>query len=102
LFDAIELTVFSNKIFNFNKKTRAVAEKYNKPLVATSDTHFLKDLERGYALIDANQKTPEATFEAIKKRSFKNQLSPMSPLAMLEFRIKGILRKILHKCYISL
>jgi hypothetical protein len=97
LFDAIELTVFSNKIFNFNKKASAVAEKHNKPLIAVSDTHFLKDLKRGYVLIDTNQKTPEAIFEAIKKGSFENKLNPMNPLAMLEFRIKGILRKILRK-----
>lgn len=88
LFDAIEMTVFSNKTFNFNKKAAEIAEKYNKPLIANSDTHFLKDLERGYALINAPQKTIESIFEAIKKGNFQNKIDPMSPLAMLVFRIK--------------
>lgn len=89
LFDAIELTVFSNKIFNFNKKAQEVAEKYQKPLIATSDTHFLKDFSRGYALIDAPEKTPESIFAAIRKGNFQNKLNSMEIFAMAEFQIKS-------------
>ena len=91
LFDAIELTVFSNKIFNFNKKAQEVAEKYQKPLVATSDTHFLKDFNRGYALINVEVPTSrESIFAAIRKGDFQNKLNSMNLFAMAEFQIKLI------------
>jgi len=86
LFDAIELTVFSNKFFNFNKKARLIAEKYDKPLVATSDTHYLRDLNRGYIVIDAREKTVEAILQALKQKNHKNKITPMSPLDMLKFK----------------
>lgn len=92
LFDAVEMTVFSNKIFNFNKKAEKIAEKSGLPFIATSDTHFLKDMERGYALIDAAEKTPEAIFSAIKKEEFENKMNSMKPLAMLNYQIKMILK----------
>ncbi|MBU1179087.1 PHP domain-containing protein [Patescibacteria group bacterium] len=96
LFDAIELTIFSNKIFDFNKKAMAVSTKYNKPLIATSDTHQLKDANRGYALINANEKTPRAIFEAIKKRQFENKMNSMGILAMMEIKIKFILKELFY------
>ena len=89
LFDAIELTVFSNKIFNFNKKSQEVAEKYQKPLIATSDTHFLKDLKRGYSLIDSEEKTAESIFTGIRKGDFQNRLNSMDLFAMAEFQVKS-------------
>lgn len=89
LFDAIEMTVFSNKTFNFNKKAAEIAEKYNKSFIASSDTHFLNDLERGYALINAPQKTIESIFEAVKRGDFQNRMDSMNPFAMIEHNIKG-------------
>lgn len=89
LFDAIEMTVFSNKTFNFNKKGEETSKKHNKPFIASSDTHFLNDLERGYALINAPQKTIESIFEAVKRENFQNRMDSMSPLAMLKFQIKA-------------
>ncbi len=88
LFDAIELTVFSNKIFNFNKKAEITAKKYQKPLIATSDTHSLKDLNRGYALINTEMKNAESIFASIKKGNFQNNLNSMGIFAMAEIQIK--------------
>ncbi len=96
LFDAIEMTVFSNKTFNFNKKAEEVAEKYIKPFIASSDTHFLNDLERGYALINAPQKTIESVIAAIREGNFQNKIDSMSPFAMLKFQIKTGLNIILN------
>ncbi len=89
LFDAIEMSVFSNALFNFNKKAEKTAEKYDKPFIATSDTHFFKDIERGYALINAGEKTAERIFQAIRNKNFQNKMNSMSPFAMLELKIKG-------------
>ena len=94
LFDAVELSVFSNKFFNFNKKAIEMAEKYGKPLMATSDNHFIKDLGRGYILVDAKEKTAVAIFDAIKNKKFESKLTPMNLWNMLEFRVKAGLRRL--------
>lgn len=92
LFDVIEMSIFSNKIFNFNKKAAAAAQKNDKPFIATSDTHFLKDLGRGHASINAAEKSAEAVFSAIKKRDFQNKMNSMNPLIMLAYMTKAIFR----------
>ena len=102
IFDAIELTIFNNIIFNFNKKATKIAKKYNKPLVATSDTHRLKDFERGYIVVEVKNKTPEAIFGAIKRGDFENKIISMSLWGMADFRIGGILRKIFNRARKSL
>ncbi len=110
LFDAIEMSVYSNKILNFNKKAEKTAQKYGKPLIATSDTHFLPDIERGYALIEVEaptlrpesvggrgsdrsvgKKTIRAVFSAVKKGNFRNKMNSMNLLDMLIFYIKILL-----------
>jgi predicted metal-dependent phosphoesterase TrpH len=88
LYDAVELSVFSNKILNFNKKMRKLAEKYKQPIIATGDTHFLKDMDRGYAIIETKEKTPQAIFEAIRQKNFKNHSRPMGLTAMFFFIAK--------------
>jgi len=117
LFDAIELTIFSNspphqkrqslfsalhfclfwcggEIFNFNKKAKLIAKKYNKPLVATSDTHYLNMFKRGYCLIDVKNKTIADILNAIKNKKITNKVQPMRLLTMLVFRVKGLTKLI--------
>ena len=43
-FDAIELCHFHKGFFNPNRRAMKVAEKFGKPLVATSDAHQLSAL----------------------------------------------------------
>ncbi len=94
LFDAVEMTVFSNFIFNFNKPAEIAAKKYGKPFIATSDTHFLKDINRGYALINVGEKNIGEVFNAIKKGDFQNKMNSMNILTMAKYTIKGILNQI--------
>ncbi|MFC1751702.1 PHP-associated domain-containing protein, partial [Patescibacteria group bacterium] len=82
LFDAIELTVFSNRLFGFNKSATKVAKKYNKPLIATADAHTLEYLKRGYTLIESEEKTPSAIFKAIKNGHLENKTTAMSLITM--------------------
>ena len=93
LFDAIELTIFSNKLFDFNKKAELLAKKYNKPFIATSDTHYLKYLDKQYVLIEAENKTADYILTAIKNSSFKNTLGPMSLMDMSELTTNRMLKK---------
>ena len=78
LFDAIELSWYYLKWINFNKKARLIAQKYNKPFIATSDTHLLEYLNTSYALIDSKSPEIKDILEAIKKGQFKNVTSPIS------------------------
>jgi predicted metal-dependent phosphoesterase TrpH len=89
LFDAVEMTLFSNKLFNFNKKAEKTTKKYGLPFIATSDTHFINDLERGYSLVEAEEKTIEAVFSAIKNKKFQNESRSFSTWDMVKHEIKG-------------
>jgi predicted metal-dependent phosphoesterase TrpH len=78
LFDAIEHSWFYSQFFNRNKKGREIAEKYDLPFIATSDTHFFDFLNSDYAVIDAEEKTPESIFDALRKMKFINVTSQKS------------------------
>ncbi|MGM0482774.1 MAG: PHP-associated domain-containing protein [Patescibacteria group bacterium] len=76
LFDAVEHSWFYCKLINKNLPAQEFAKENNLPLVATSDTHFFDFLDTDYCLIEAESKTPEGVFNAIRKRSFKNVTRP--------------------------
>ena len=59
LFDAIEHSWFYSKLFNRNRKAKLMAIKHNKPLIATSDTHFLDVFDSSYTTIDVTETTTE-------------------------------------------
>lgn len=71
LFDALEYSWFhSVKLNRHNKKAVRAAEKYNLPLVGTSDNHLLRYFNHGYSLIDADRNIP-SVFKAIKAKKVK-------------------------------
>ncbi len=84
LFDAIEMSWFWTQKTDFNRKAKEAALKYNKPYLATSDTHSLKYLDRAYALVDAKEKETEAILEAIKNGKFKNFSLPLKKRELLK------------------
>ena len=92
LFDAIEHSWFYSKWFNRNKRGEAAAKKYNKPFIATSDTHDLKFLDRGYAIIETRSKTTPAIFDAIREKNFTNVTQPSSFPEMAGFLIRQEIR----------
>ena len=76
LFDAIEHSWFYSRWFNRNKKAARAAEKYSLPLVATSDTHFFNFMDENYTIIDVEEFTTPAIFDAIKAQRLENVTSP--------------------------
>ena len=76
IFDAIEHSWFYSKRVNLNSKAETLAKKRNLPYLATSDTHELKILTKAYAVIDAEEKTAAAVFEAIRLKNFENFSEP--------------------------
>ncbi|MBI4983367.1 PHP domain-containing protein [Candidatus Woesearchaeota archaeon] len=57
LFDAWEYSWFYLAAFNPNKRTAALAQKYHKPVIGSSDVHNLRELGRTYTLIDSKKST---------------------------------------------
>lgn len=75
LFDAIELSHFHTPWFNRNRPAISIAERFQKPLLATSDAHRLEAFGEHYSLVQAPDATPEAIFEAIRRGCVRN-ISP--------------------------
>src|SRR5437868_11365091 len=66
-FDAIELCHFHKGLFNPNRRATKVAEKFGKPLVATSDAHQLSAFGRHYTTIPRpSSLTAEAIFAQLR------------------------------------
>jgi hypothetical protein len=61
-FDAIELCHFHKGILNPNRRAEAVAKRFSKPLIATSDAHQLHAFGRHYTSIP---KPPEMDVESV-------------------------------------
>lgn len=98
LFDGIEHSWFYSKMFNRNKKGEEIAKKYNLPFIATSDTHFFKHMDKDYMVIEADEKTPQAIFAALKQHKFQNVTSPKKffrgmVIPFLLFELRDFLKK---------
>jgi len=66
LFDVIEYSWYHSKRLNGpNNKAVKMAEKYNKPVLATADNHILKYVNHTYSLV-RSEKTVESIFKAIR------------------------------------
>lgn len=76
LFDAIEISHFHTSWFDRNRPAVRAAQQFQKPLIATSDTHRLKYFGDHYSLVQAPQNaTPEVIFDAIRAGCIR----PVSP-----------------------
>jgi len=80
-FDAIEFSHFYNHFVNNNKKAEFIAHQYEKPLIATSDCHFIWQFGTSYTLVEAEKKS-SSIIQAIKKGKIKLRTSPLSLFAM--------------------
>ena len=98
LFDAIEYSHFYLSYINFNKKAQIIAKKYDLPLIGTSDTHNLFQLNYTYTLLDCNKKTDDV-LEAIRKNQLKLRTKPMSTSHLANILFKMILANRLRKFY---
>ena len=77
-FDAIERNWFFTFLCNRNKKGEKIAKEYNKPYIATSDTHNIKKLNKSFALINSESLTMESVFNSIRNKKFENVMNRIS------------------------
>jgi predicted metal-dependent phosphoesterase TrpH len=75
-FDAIELSWFYSKYFDFDKKAKLFAEQNGLPYIATPDAHRIKQLCTGYITVEAFEFSESALFDAIRKQKYKNITAP--------------------------
>jgi predicted metal-dependent phosphoesterase TrpH len=85
LFDAIEYSWVYSQRFNKNLKAEKIAKECHKPMISTSDVHMLRRLEVDYALISADDFTPQAVFEAIRHEQFENVTAPKKFLSIVKY-----------------
>lgn len=78
LFDGVEHSWFYSKWLNWNKRGARSAQNHDLPYIATSDTHQLRFLDTGYAMVETEEKTAAGILGAIKKNRFQNITSPRS------------------------
>jgi hypothetical protein len=97
LFDAVELSHYYTSYINFNRKAVDMAEKFNLPMLGTSDCHALCQLNTTYSYIYAEKDT-EAVFNAIKKGAVNIVTNPLSVLEagmiFQELFLRGSVNKI--------
>jgi hypothetical protein len=78
LFDGIEYCHYYTRVFNrFNSMACKVANIHGKPVVGTSDSHHLFQLDKTYSMIDAG-KNIGSVISALKNNRIKIVSRPLS------------------------
>jgi hypothetical protein len=83
LFDALEFSHFYTRTIDFNRKTVEYARRMELPLVGNSDAHRLWQLGTTYTLLDAEARTKEAVFGAIRAGRTQVVTAPLRPFRRL-------------------
>ena len=89
-FDAIEYCHFYTNHVNFNKRAVEAARKLNKPLVGTSDIHFLAQVGKTTSTVNVSEKSFGAVSAAIKAGQLELQTNPLS-LGQLSLQVGQML-----------
>jgi predicted metal-dependent phosphoesterase TrpH len=78
-FDAIELCHFWGRFFNPNRRAMEIAERFGKPLIATSDAHQLHAFGSNYSSIPRpSEFTVEKVIEVLRHGAIRTTNPPCS------------------------
>jgi len=97
LFDAVEYSHFYIKMINFNRKAVKISKKFNKPLLGTSDSHFLFQTGYTYSLINSEKKI-NSVLKAIKENKVSIRTKPL-PIHKFFFMVIFIIKDKIRKFY---
>ncbi len=95
LFDAIEFSQYYNSLINFNKRAVDTALSFKKPLIATSDCHFLWQFGDTFSLVEA-KKDIHSIIMAVKSGKVEIIANPISLFRMAKVMTTFTLRRILY------
>lgn len=93
LFDAIEHSWFYSKTINLNSRVGRIAEKFNKPFIATSDAHILTYFDIDYAVLETDDFSLKGVFRAIKEGKFYNVTRPKKIYEMAWYILSDLTRR---------
>ncbi|MBW3020889.1 PHP domain-containing protein [Candidatus Woesearchaeota archaeon] len=97
IIDGVEYCYFYTKYFNLNKKAEQFSKKYNKTLVASSDSHKLTNFGKNYSQVNSD-KDINSVIEAIKEGNVLIKTEPLSIFQifkeLIQFKISFIKRLI--------
>lgn len=79
--DGLEYSYMYSKLINFNKKVPAIAKKYNIPILANSDIHFIDRLGTNYSLLNC-EKTIIDVIKFIKQGPIIIESKPLTTLEL--------------------
>jgi len=91
LFDAVEWSYFWTRGVNFNTKAARWAREHDKPVVASSDLHDIRQLGRTFSLVFADPGA-DAICAAIREGRVSIQTSPVPKLELTRV-VAGMLRR---------
>jgi predicted metal-dependent phosphoesterase TrpH len=77
-FDAIEYCHFYTRFINFNNKALAAARALRKPIVGTSDIHFLKQVGKTTSTVTVTERSFAAISTAIKAGRMELHTTPLT------------------------
>lgn len=77
-FDAIEYCHFYTRQVNFNEKAVEAARRLNKPLVGTSDIHFLSQVGKTTSIIKVRERSLRAVSKAVKAGHVTLETRPLT------------------------
>ncbi|MDD2566222.1 MAG: PHP domain-containing protein [Candidatus Gracilibacteria bacterium] len=97
IFDALEHSWFYGKYRNANNKSSSLAKKYNKPIISTSDAHFLDFIDTDYSIIESEKLEISEIFTSIKSGKFQNFTKPKSFKELFSTLVKMVWRNIFRK-----
>ena len=101
IFDAVELSHFYTRKFNFNKKALEAAERNNLPVVGSSDCHVPRQLGTTYSLIHA-EKDRDSIIKAIKRGNVMPITKPLKQaqacVIMRDMLLMKSLQKLVSMC----
>ena len=83
LFDAIEFSPLYTAGLDFNRKAVDYARRMELPLVGNSDCHRLSQLGSAYTLLEAEGRSLEAVFAAVRANRVQVVSAPLRPLVKL-------------------
>ncbi len=89
LFDAIEFSHMFTQTIDFNRKAVEYARRMEMPLVGNSDTHRMSQLGSAYTLVEAEKKTIESVFAAVRAGHTRVVSAPLRPLAGLKKMLRS-------------
>ncbi|MBW2998554.1 hypothetical protein KY321_03360, partial [Candidatus Woesearchaeota archaeon] len=81
--DGLEFCYFHTKFLNMNKKAEEYCKKYNKTLIASSDSHRLDRFNDNYSQVNADKEI-NSVIKSIKEGNVLIKTKPLSVLDVIK------------------